>query len=93
MKQDVGVRNVPELRDFGRELQQLGSEMYEIIIKAQQKLYYVSEGWNDENNEIFKSTFEENVNQIKKMSEEFAEYNNYIQRICAPLDEYTSIRM
>ena len=54
MKQDVGVRNVPELRDFGRELQQLGSEMYEIIIKAQQKLYYVSEGWNDENNEIFK---------------------------------------
>ena len=93
MKQDVGVRNVPELRAFGRELQQLGSEMYEIIIKAQQKLYYVSEGWNDENNEIFKSTFEENVNQIKKMSEEFAEYNNYIQRICAPLDEYTSIRM
>lgn len=91
--QGVGVKDISALRDFGRELQQLGANVYDLMLQAQQKLYYVSEGWHDNNNELFKSHFEESVNQVKKMSEVFAEYNNYIQRICAPLEDYNSIRM
>jgi hypothetical protein len=88
MATDAGVRSVPELRDFGKNLQKMGEQMYGVMTQAQQRMNYVSEGWHDDNNEKFKVRFAESVQMIKKMSEEFRVYNEFLQRQCDVLDQY-----
>ena len=93
MATDAGVRSVPELRDFGKQLQQMGEQMYGVMTQAQRRMNYVSEGWHDDNNEKFKARFAESVQMIKKMSEEFTAYNEYLQRQCDILDQYKGNRL
>ena len=88
MATDAGVKSVPDLRDFGKNLQKMGEQMYGVMTQAQQRMNYVSEGWNDTNNEKFKARFAESVQMIKKMSEEFRVYNEFLQRQCDVLDQY-----
>lgn len=89
---NIGIRNIAELRDFGKSLQQLGEQMYNMMIQAQNTLNVISEGWHDDNNELFRSHFEESLKQVNKMSEEFSDYNSYVQKICDIADEYISNR-
>lgn len=93
MATDAGVRSVPELRDFGKNLQKMGEQMYGVMTQAQRRMNYVSEGWHDDNNEKFKVRFNESVQMIKKMSEEFRQYNEYLQRQCDILDQYKGNRL
>ena len=51
MARDAGVRSVPDLRNFGKQLQQMGEQMYNVMTQAQRRMNYVSEGWHDDNNE------------------------------------------
>ena len=93
MATDAGVRSVPELREFGKQLQQMGEQMYNVMTQAQRRMNYVSEGWHDDNNEKFKIRFAESVQMIKKMSEEFKVYNEFLQRQCDVLDQYKGNRL
>ena len=52
----------------------------------------VSEGWQDKQNDKFREQFNHSVQDIKKMSEMFTEYSNYISKITAKLMEYQNIR-
>lgn len=88
MARDAGVRSVPELRDFGKNLQKMGEQMYSVMTQAQRRMNYVSEGWHDDINEKFKVRFNESVQMIKRMSDEFRQYNEYLQRQCDILDQY-----
>ena len=59
---------------------------------AQQRMNAVCEGWQDKQNDKFKEQFNKSVQDIKRMSEEFTEYSNYIAKITAKLIEYQNIR-
>lgn len=90
---NIKIKDIAELRDFGRNLQQLGEQMYNMMIQAQHRLNYENEfNWHDDNSELFQSHFEESVKQVKKMSEEFSDYNSYVQKICDIADEYNANR-
>ncbi len=93
MAQDAGVRSIPDLRNFGQQVQQMGAMMYDVMVQAQQRLNYVSEGWRDDQNDRFKETFDESVKTIKKMSEEFARYNRYVTKQCEILEQYKSTKL
>lgn len=88
MAKDAGVRSVSDLRNFGKQLQQMGENMCNVMLQAQQRMNYVSEGWHDDINDKFKQRFEESVKMIRKMSEEFKQYNEYLKRQCDILDQY-----
>ena len=88
MAKDAGVRSVPELRDFGRQVQRMGEQMYSVMTQAQRRMNYVSEGWHDDINDKFKVRFNQSVQIIKRMSDEFRQYNEYLQRQCEILDQY-----
>ena len=90
---DAGVRSTDDLREIGNNLQQMGEQMYNVMTQAQRRMNYVSEGWRDDKNEEFKVRFEESVQMIKRMSEEFSEYNQYLQRQCEILEQYKSTRI
>lgn len=93
MAQDAGVKSVPALRDFGRQVQQMGEQMYNLMLQAQKRMNYVSEGWRDDQNDRFKVRFDESVQMIKKMSEDFTAYNQYITKACDILEGYKENRL
>jgi Mg2+ and Co2+ transporter CorA len=93
MATDAGVRSVNDLREFGRQIQQMGEQMSNVMIQAQRRMNYVCEGWHDDMNDKFKTRFDESVRSIQKMSEEFKQYNEYLKRTCDILDAYKGNRL
>jgi uncharacterized protein YukE len=92
MASDAGVRNIEQLAMFGKNIKNLGQNMYQTMQAAQQRMNAVCEGWQDKQNDKFKEQFNKSVQDIKRMSEEFTEYSNYIAKITAKLMEYQNIR-
>ena len=92
MASDAGVRNIEQLAQFGRNIKNLGQNMYQTMQVAQQRMNAVCEGWQDKQNDKFREQFNKSVQDIKLMSEEFTEYSNYIAKITAKLMEYQNIR-
>jgi hypothetical protein len=48
MARDAGVRNIEELREFGKQMQDMGEYMYNVMLEAKNRMAYVSEGWQDD---------------------------------------------
>ncbi|MCH5310703.1 MAG: WXG100 family type VII secretion target [Prevotella sp.] len=92
MASDAGVKNIEQLALFGKNIKSLGENMYSTMQVAQQRMNAVCEGWQDKQNDKFKEQFNRSVQDVKKMSEQFTEYSNYIARITAKLQEYQNIR-
>ena len=92
MASDAGVKNIEQLAMFGKNIKSLGQNMYATMQAAQQRMNAVCEGWQDKQNDKFREQFNNSVQDIKRMSEQFAEYSNYIAKITTKLMEYQSIR-
>lgn len=92
MASDAGVRNIEQLAQFGKNIKNLGQNMYQTMQVAQQRMNAVCEGWQDKQNDKFKEQFNKSVQDIKRMSEEFTEYSNYIAKITSKLMEYQNIK-
>ena len=69
MASDAGVKNIEQLAQFGKNIKNLGQNMYQTMQAAQQRMNAVSEGWQDKQNDKFREQFDRSVQDIKKMSE------------------------
>ena len=47
MAQEVGVRSIPQLKQFGRDLGVLSEQLSSAYHAANRKMQTVCEGWND----------------------------------------------
>lgn len=92
MASDAGVRNIEQLAMFGKNIKNLGQNMYVTMQTAQQRMNAVCEGWQDKQNDKFREQFNKSVLDIKRMSEQFTEYSNYIAKITSKLMEYQNMR-
>lgn len=92
MAQDVGIRNIDELRQFSGNLKDLASQMSDIFHSAQNHLIHVSEGWHDEKNDKFAEEFNLDVKNIDALSQRMIEHAEYLNRLCSIAEEYKSIR-
>ena len=92
MAQDVGIRNVDELRQFSGNLQNLGNQMSQIFHNAENHLRHVSEGWHDEKNDKFAEEFSTEVRNIDLMSQKMIEHATYLNRLCDIAEQYKSMR-
>ena len=92
MAQDVGIRNIDELRQFSSNLQNLGNQMSQIFHNAENHLRHVSEGWHDEKNDKFAEEFSAEVRNIDLMSQKMIEHATYLNRLCDIAEQYKSIR-
>ena len=93
MAKDAGVRNIEELAQFGQQIKKLGQNMYSTMQEAQKRMNKVCEGWQDTQTEKFKVQFDKSVIDIRKMSEQFTEYSNYIAKLQAKLNEAKNLRI
>lgn len=92
MAQDVGIRNIDELRQFSSNLQNLGNQMSQIFHNAENHLRHVSEGWHDEKNDKFSEEFSAEVKNIDIMSQKMIEHAAYLRRLCDIAEQYKSMR-
>ena len=92
MAQDVGIRNVDELRQFSGNLQNLGNQMSQIFHNAENHLRHVSEGWHDEKNDKFAEEFSAEVRNIDLMSQKMIEHATYLNRLCDIAEQDKSMR-
>lgn len=92
MAQDVGIRNIDELRQFSGNLQNLGNQMSQIFHNAENHLRHVSEGWHDEKNDKFAEEFSAEVRNIDLMSQKMIEHATYLNRLCDIAEQYKSMR-
>ena len=93
MAKDAGVRNIEELAQFGQQIKMLGQRMYSTMQEAQKRMNKVCEGWQDTQTEKFKMQFDKSVVDIRKMSEQFSTYADYISRLKAKLTEAKNLKM
>ncbi len=92
MAQEVGVRNVQELKQFGNDLKRLSEQLSAAFHAAGLKMNRVCEGWNDNVNQKFMTEFQKDAKQIDEISNRMVEYAKFIGKSAEILEMYRSNR-
>jgi uncharacterized protein YukE len=93
MAKDAGVRNIDDLVRFSQQLKKLGQNMSVTMSEARKQMNQVCEGWQDTQTEKFKVQFDQSVVEIRKISEQFSTYANYIMKLKAKVEEMKNIKI
>jgi hypothetical protein len=93
MAQEVGVRNIGELRQFGSDLGKLAEQLAAAFHAAEGKMYHVCDGWNDSINAKFMNQFGMSVKEIDKIAENMQAFSRFISKSCEILEMYQSNKL
>lgn len=93
MAQDVGVRSIPDLKQFGKDLRSLSDQLTSAFTLAERRMHAVCDGWNDQNNQQFMSEFSQSSKEISKIAMQMQSYSEYITKSCDILEMYQQNRM
>lgn len=88
MAQEVGVRNIAELNQFGSDLKRLSEQLANTFHAAETKMHNVCDGWHDNVNIKFMNEFEKNVKEIDKIAANMQEFASFITKKCVILQQY-----
>jgi hypothetical protein len=92
MASDASVKNIENLRQFGRNLKMTSDNLIQVFQKLTIQMHAVCEGWNDSKNQAFMADFEQKAKMIGKLSQEMQVYSQFIAKTCDVLDQYRSIK-
>lgn len=92
MAQEVGVRNIAELKQFGCDLKRLSEQLASAFHAAESKMHHVCDGWNDNVNIKFMNEFEKNAKEIDKIAANMQDFSKFIVRSCELLEMYQNNR-
>lgn len=93
MAQEVGVRNIGELKQFGSDLKRLSEQLAGAFHAAENKMHHVCDGWNDNVNIKFMNDFQKNVKEIDKIAANMQEFAKFINKSCDLLEMYRQTRL
>lgn len=89
---DVGVRSIPELRQFGSNLNQASVSLANLFQILNGQMNQACQGWNDQKAQSFMSDFDRSKAQIDRISQEMQQFSTFIRRYCEKLEEAQNIR-
>jgi len=93
MANEVGVRSIPDLKQFGNDLKKLSEQLQVVFHSTEHKMHHVCEGWNDNLNQKFMNEFQKDVKSIDKIASNMLEYANFISKTVEILERYQSTRL
>lgn len=93
MAQEVGVRNIGELKQFGHDLKRLSEQLASAFHAAENKMHHVCDGWNDSVNIKFMNDFQNNVKEIDKIAANMQNFAKFIGKSCDLLETYRQTRL
>lgn len=89
---DAGVKNIAELRQFGRELNQAADACTSLFQHLNNETHRILEGWQDGQCLKFMQTFESSKQEIDKLSQEMRDFSAYITRLAQAAENYANQR-
>lgn len=92
MAQEVGVRNIGELKQFGNDLKRLSEQLANAFHAAENKMHHVCDGWNDNVNVKFMNEFQKDVKDIDRIAAHMQEFAKFIGKSCDILQMYQNNR-
>lgn len=93
MAQDAVIKNVDDLRQFGRNLNVASTELSALFNQLNQQMHMVCDSWQDDKNRAFMEEFEQSRTQIDSIAQEMQRYSQFIGKVCEYADMYKSIRL
>lgn len=93
MAQEVGVRNVQDLKQFGRDLKKLSEQLSATFQAAEKKMTQVCEGWNDSVNQKFMAEFSRDAREIDQISGRMEQFARFIAKSSEILEMYQQNRL
>lgn len=93
MAQDAVIRNVDDLRQFGKNLNVASNNLSSLFNQLNQQMHRVCDSWQDDKNQEFMSEFEQSRQEIDKIAQQMQHYSQFINKVCAYADQYKSIRL
>ncbi len=93
MAQEVGVRSIPNLRQFGRDLSTLSEQLTAAYHAANRKMQVVCEGWTDQVNMKFMQEFQKDEKQIDEIAAHMKDFSAFINKSCDILEMYQNVRL
>lgn len=92
MATDAGVKNIEQLRQFGRNLATASGNLTNLFGKLNMQMHAVLDSWNDESSQKFRVDFERRCKEIQQISAEMLRYSQYVAKKSERADEYKSTR-
>ena len=93
MAQDAGVKDLGQLRQFGRNLNVASGNLTQLFQQLTQQMHQVCDSWQDDQNRTFMSDFEQKKNEIDRIAQQMQQYSEFINRSCDILEQYKSHRL
>lgn len=92
MAKDISIRNIDQLRQFGRNLSIASSNLINLFGKLNIQMHTTLDNWDDTQSQKFMVDFERRCQEIQKISEEMQRYSKYVSDVCEAQERATSIR-
>lgn len=89
---DIGVKSIPELRQFGSNLNQASESLSNVFQILNMQMNQACQGWNDQKAQSFMSDFDHSKAQIDRIAQELQQFSSFISRYCEKLEEAQNIR-
>lgn len=93
MAQDAGVKSIPELRQFGSNLNQASNALQTLFSQLNSQMHRACDTWNDDKAHAFMNDFEQSKAQIDKISQQMQQFSTFVMKSCDILEQYNSIRL
>jgi uncharacterized protein YycO len=93
MAQDAGVKDLGQLRQFGRNLNIASGNLTQLFQQLTQQMHIVCDSWQDDQNKKFMNDFELQKNEIERIAQQMQQFSQYINRSCDVLEQYKNLRV
>lgn len=93
MAQDLHIGQIPELRQFGKNLNQASGALSTLFNQLGQQMNRACGTWRDDQAQRFMEQFTQQRTEVEKMSQVMLEFSQYIERLCQKADELQNVRL
>jgi uncharacterized protein YukE len=93
MAQDLHIGQIPELRQFGKNLSQASGALSTLFNQLGQQMNRACSTWQDKQAQEFMEQFRQERTEVEKMSRMMLEFSKYIDGYCNRADELQNFRM
>lgn len=91
MASDASMKDIEQVRQFGRNLSIASDSLIGLFSKLNSQMHIVSEGWNDSTSQKFLENFERRCREIQQLSEEMHRFSDHVAKKCDAAEYYTSL--
>ncbi len=93
MAQDHHIGQIPELRQFGQNLNQASGALSTLFNQLGQQMNRACSTWQDTQAQRFMEQFTQERAEVEKMAELMMQFSQFIERYCQKADELQNVRM